>query len=178
MSTKTVNILKLNQNNYSIWKERMVTLLKEENLWDVVTDEQADQNDEKWIIKNEKARAYIIIAIDENQVIQVHDKTTAANAWQALKKVFDPFLSKVQLIKEISGVHLQEGENLQEHITKLSGLFEKLLDLGDTKLCEESKVKFLLASLPKSYEKHVSEFGKTPEKDLKWSDVCERLLQG
>lgn len=178
MSIKTINILKLNDKNYAAWKERMVGILKDEHLWDVITDEQQDKNDEQWIIRNEKARAYVIIAIHDTQISQVHGEKTAANVWQALKKVFDPFLSKVELIKEISGMHLQEGQNLQEHIDKLAGLFQKLLDLGDTKLCEGSKVKFLLASLPKSYENVVSGFGKTPETDLKWSDVCAKLLEG
>lgn len=178
MSIKTINILRLNDKNYSTWKERMVTILKEENLWDVITDDSQDQNDEQWIIRNEKARAYIIIAIHDAQISQVHGKKTAADVWQALKNVFDTFLSKVELIKEISGVHLQEGQDLQEHINKLSDLFQKLLDLGDTKLCEASKVKFLLASLPKSFENTVSGFGKTPEKDLTWSDVCAKLLEG
>lgn len=177
MSLKAFNVLKLKNHNYFAWKSLMESFLKEQDLWDVITDENPQKN-EQWHQKDNKARAFIVIAIDDNQIKYVYETKTAAEMWQALKNVHDKdtLLTRVQLIKEISGLKMKSNQSMEEHVDKLSSLFQKLHDLGDTQLSEQWKVKLLLSSLPKCYENVVSDFGKKPAEDLTWPIVCERLL--
>lgn len=50
---------KLNNNNYHTWKFNVEMLLLERELWDVVTSDIPAQPDEKWLVRDGKARAVI-----------------------------------------------------------------------------------------------------------------------
>lgn len=176
MTAKTFNFTKLNNNNYLVWKELMELFLREHNLWDVVTEE-IPKCDEQWRIRDGRVRAFIVLALDDDQINHVHGKSTAAEMWLALEYIHDSFLTKVRLIKEISALKLRGGQNMDEHINNLTSLFQKLIDSGETELSEEWKIKFLLASLPENYKNVVLELGKRPEDDLTWSEVCSKLRE-
>lgn len=176
MSTKLLDIIKLNNQNYADWKNRMKTFFKAQNLWDIITTAENRKNDNQWPIKDEKARSFIIIAMDDDQIIRVNDKKSAAEMWQTLKQIHDNcFQAQVQLIREICGCQMTESQNMDDHIENLSTFFGKMHELDDTLLSEEWKVRFLLASLPENYENIVAVFGEIPQNDLTWSLVCEKL---
>lgn len=176
MTAKTFNFTKLNNNNYLVWKDLMESFLREHNLWDVVIGERP-QCDEQWRIRDGRVRAFIVLALDDDQINHVHDKSTAAEMWQALSYIHDSFLTKVRLIKEISTLKMRGGQNMDEHINNLTSIFLKLIDSGEIELSEEWKMRFLLASLPENYKNVVSELGKRPEDDLTWSEVCLKLRE-
>lgn len=178
-STK-LDIVKLNNHNYLTWKYRMELVFIAEYLWDIVTGEQPKEDDDKhWQTEDEKAREIIAQSIDDDQTTHIHDKTTAAEMWQALKGIHDNgnFLAKIDVFKEISGFRMQKDQTMDEHICKHSNMFLKLIDMGDKHLSEQWKVNFLLSSLPGNYENIVSGIGKIPGRDLTWSLVCAKLLE-
>lgn len=72
---------------------------------------------------------------------------------------------------------MRKEQNVDEHINRISSLFQRMLDLGDTHLSEQWKANFLLVSLPKKYESINSEIGKKPENELTWSAICANLLE-
>lgn len=175
MSAELLDIIQLNNQNYADWKRCMKILLKSQNLWDIVIAKEGE-HDQQWQIKDGKAQAFIIIAMDDDQIIHVNDRKSAAEMWQTLKNIHDnSFLAQVQLIKEICSCQMKENQHLDEHIENLSKLFEKMQKLNDSLLSDEWKVRFLLASLPGNYDNIVSEFGKIPQNDLTWSLICEKL---
>lgn len=177
-STK-LDIVKLNNHNYFAWKYRMELVFIAEYLWDIVTGEQPKDVDKNWQTEDEKAREIIEQSIDDDQTTHIHAKTTAAEMWQALKGIHDKstFLAKIDVFKEISGFRMQKDQSMDEHISKLSNLFQKMVDMGDTHLSEQWKINFLLSSLPGNYENIVSDIGMIPGKDLTWSLVCTKLLE-
>lgn len=174
--SKTFTFTKLNNDNYVIWEDRMASFLREHDLWQVIAQERP-QYDEQWQMKDGRVRAFIVLALEDDQINHVYGKPTAAEMWQALKYIHNPFLTKVCIIKEINASKMKSSQNMNDHINEMSDLFKKLIDLGETELSDEWKVKFLLASSPENYKNVVLELGEMPDKDLLWSEVCAKLLE-
>lgn len=177
MSSQSLEVIKLNNENYFVWKIRMEFLLRAQNLWCIVQDGMR-HNDEQWQIKDKKARAFIVIALNDDQIDHINDKTTASETWQTLKDIHEKntFMKQIHSFKTICSSTMNRTQNIEDHINDFSASFDKLLDMGDTLLSDDWKIKFLLASLPKSYESIISKFGKVPKEDLTWTFVCEKLL--
>lgn len=67
---------------------------------------------------------------------------------------------------------MQESDNMEDHLNKLSVLFQQLDDLGDEST-EQWKIGMVFASLPSSYSTLVTEIEARPESDLKWSTITQ-----
>lgn len=128
--------------------------------------------------KDNKARAFIGLAVEDSQLVHVRGKKTAAETWEALREVHekDTLVNKIHLIKRISSLRMKEDGNMENHINEISNLFQHLLDLGDTQLSDEWKVGFLLASLPQNYSTLVTALEVRPSNDLTWSLVHAKLM--
>lgn len=180
MNSKSENIIKLNNSNYFNWKYRMELVLIEKDLWETITDEAptGERALARWAKKDQKARAAIGLAVEDNQLVHVRGKRSAAETWEALREVHekDTLVNKIHLIKRISTLRMKDDGNMENHINELSSLFQRLLDLGDTQLSDEWKVGFLLASLPQNYSTLVTALEVRPSKDLTWSLVHAKLM--
>lgn len=177
MSSKSIDVIQLNNDNYFVWKIRMELLLRAHNLWSIVEDGMR-HNSEQWHIKDEKARAFIVIALNDDQIDHINDKTTASEMWRTLKEIHEntTFMKQLNSFKRICGSTMKRTQSIKDHISDFSVNFDRLLDMGDTLLSDDWKIKFLLASLLKSYESIISKFGKVLKEDLTWPFVCEKLI--
>lgn len=75
---------KLSNTNYHVWKFNMELLLLERELWDVVVGNLPEEPDEKWLIRDGKARAAIGLAVEESQKILIKQLKTAKAFWDAV----------------------------------------------------------------------------------------------
>ncbi|KMQ93432.1 gag polyprotein [Lasius niger] len=70
---------------------------------------------------------------------------------------------------------MEESGNMDDHLTNLTDLFQKLTDLGE-ELSNSSIVGIILSSLPRSYDTLVTVLETRPEADLTLSLVQSKLL--
>ena len=80
------------------------------------------------------------------------DPVDPVAVWKKLSDHFQKktWANKLHLRKKLYSLRLREGESVQEHVRKLTELFEELAVIGDP-MKEEDQVVHLLASLPDSF---------------------------
>lgn len=180
---------KLNGLNYFTWKFRMEHHLKGERLWHVITTDKptralnadgtiANSSEiDKWTQNDETALSRIVACVDDSQVPHIRSATGAKAAWTALHEYHekDTMTNKVCLIRRICSTRLAEGGNMEQHLTTITELFQRLVDLGD-KAVDSWKVGILFSSLPKSYSTLVTALEARAESDLTITMVQEKLI--
>ncbi|XP_062557420.1 uncharacterized protein LOC134222293 [Armigeres subalbatus] len=84
--TAKITFSKLNQQNWTSWKQRMEWLLEKEDLWEVVNafEPDSDEETDEWRKKDRKARANIGLFLEESQFKLVQQSAKAM--WNALKE--------------------------------------------------------------------------------------------
>lgn len=171
MSEKLFGLVKLNNENFFIWKFRMEMLLKKEGLWSAVSIDPPDPVTEKWTMQDEMARATICLSLEDNQLNHVRKMSTSKETWLALKNYHErsTLSNKVQLMRKICSMRLEENGNMEEHINDMMDSFEKL--------SENWIVAMLLSSLPRSYDTLITALETRPEGDLSQSLVQSKLLE-
>lgn len=70
MSEAKFAITRLNGTNWQTWKVRIEMMLQREDLWEVVQDAvpEVTARDDEWVKADRKAKATIILAIEDNQL--------------------------------------------------------------------------------------------------------------
>lgn len=189
-------IVKLNNRNYSIWKYKMELFLIKEGLWETIAeDEFVDAEDEHnneegnssttstmasaaTLKKSDsKARAWIGLLVDDDQLKYIRNEKTALGSWKALKNHHEKHTlsNKVHLIRSICSLKLEENGSIEKHMNRMDELFQKLRDINEKELCESWNVAMLLSSLPAQYDTLITALEARPEKDLTYAFVQEKI---
>lgn len=147
-------IVKLNNQNYSVWKFKLELLLIKDNLWEqmsTIKPENAEAAAE-WQKKDDKARATIGLLAEDSQLIHIRKAETARQVWESLKNYHEKstLTSKVYLFRRICSLHLTETGNMEEHVATMQELVDKLTAIGE-EIKDHLVVAMLLSSLPESY---------------------------
>lgn len=83
--------------------------------------------------------------------------------------------NKLELRRKLYALRLKDGESVQEHIKKMTEIFENLSVIDDP-VSDEDRVVHLLASLPDSFEMLVTALEANSETIPRMEVVTERLL--
>lgn len=183
-------IVKLNNENYSVWKYKMELILIKENLWEkvmkirvavVVVAEQeaaAAAAEEDWKKCDNKARALIGLAVEDDQLAHIRKKVTAWESWEALRLYHEKttLSNKVHIMRRICDLKMSENGNAEDHINQMRELFQKLVDIGEAGISESWNVAMLLSSLPRSYDTLITALEARDENDLTFAFVQQKLL--
>lgn len=174
-----VQIEKLNGTNYQMWKFKIELLLQKEELWNIVSDNLPAVADRTaiWITKDGKARAYIGLTVENDQLVHIRRKETAKEMWQALEQYHQKHTlsSKVGLLRRLLRCDLAEGGDLIQHLNKMDQYMDELISLGDT-LPDATIVAVYLASLPESYGTLIMALESRPAADLTAVYVKTKLI--
>ncbi|GBN13868.1 hypothetical protein AVEN_129991-1 [Araneus ventricosus] len=144
-------IVKLNANNYSVWKFKMEMILIKEDLFHLIEDDMPSQPDEKYIKKDRQARAIINLCIEDSQIIHIKYETTAKATWNKLKAIHERsnLSSKLFLLRKLYATKMSEDDNMNEHIAQMLELIDKLKAVGE-EIKDDHIAALLLVSVPKS----------------------------
>lgn len=180
-----MSMAKLNSENYFTWKYRMQMLLMKEKIWAVVNENAPEINEdrtnvaivESWISRDEQARGWIGLSIDDSQLCHIRYANTAKAMWEALRNHHerDTLSNKVHLIRRICSMRMTENGNMEEHLACVMDLFQKLRDLGEEHTVSWT-VGIMLSSLPNSYDPLVTALETRAEADLTVSLVQSKLI--
>ena len=179
MAEREAKIVKLNGNNYQTWKYNVKLLLMNNGLWSYVrgletkpeptaSDEKANEIKE-FNLKVEKAYSTIAINIEPQLQVHVQGTDDPKEAWELLESHFN-FVSVTEVVRTNRAFYtamMEEGGDINEHITKMTRLSARLKELND----EVSSKKFataVLGSLPESYEHFISSLNARDAASLDW----------
>ena len=177
--SKSVSIVPL---NYPTWKLQCRMVLMKEGLWSIVNGTEEVPGAEevervaKFNARRDRTLALIVLSVDPSLLYLLGDLEDPVAVW---KKLLDQFqkktwANKLQLRRRLYSLRLREGESVQEHIRKVTELFEELAVVGDP-VDEEDRVVHLLVSLPESYGMLVTALEANSEVP-KMEVVTERIL--
>lgn len=171
------SFVKLNDQNYGIWKFKMRLLLTREKLLQVVTQPKPENANAEWISKDEKAQALIGLALEDSQLIHVIQLTSSKAMWDALQGYHEraSLSSKIHVMRQMFAARMPEGGNMGDHLQHLSSLRLRLMALGE-ELKDPSFVALMLSSLPKSYDGLIVALESRPDADLTVDFVKGKLL--
>jgi len=71
---------------------------------------------------------------------------------------------------------MDETGNMETHISELTNLFQRLVDLGEEQLSERWMVAMILSSLPRSYDTLVTALEARSEADITMPLVKSKLI--
>lgn len=143
---------KLGKDNYRSWSKRMMGILTLKELDEAVTNEEFCK-DVKNKTKDKRAKALIMLNIDDENLSAIDECDTAYDMWICLKKshtTMDGFHAIITLKKYVNDIKGKD-ESINEYIYKKIET-SKCLDTYGLKMDDKIKLGIILIGLPTEYE--------------------------
>lgn len=120
---ENLSIVKLNNDNYDMWKFKIHMLLMKDDLWTVICDDPPTSNSDLvvWNRKDSKARAIIGLPVDDSQVNLIKNAKSAKEAWNALKEYHEKatLTTEVMILKQLCQLKYTEDRNMEHHLNEV-----------------------------------------------------------
>jgi hypothetical protein len=127
--------------NFGAWKERMILLLQENELSDIVenttTHPVVVPTDATLLVaynkKSIKAKRFILDAIKDHLIPHVTRKTNAYEMWESLTKLYQSTNEnqKMVLREKLKNIKMTKAENVVTYLTRLTQVRDELGDVGE-----------------------------------------------
>lgn len=156
----------------------MGMLMKEKSVWKAVREAAPVPVTNDWTSMDEKALTTIALNIEDDQIQHIRNCVTAKCAWDALNEFRgrDSPSNRVHILRTIMSQRLEEGGNIEAHVTKMNDLFLKLMALSDEIKPEFFMSATLLGSLPPSYDIMILALEVRGEEDITMNLVSTTLI--
>ena len=169
---------KLNSSNYSTWSYKAKLLLMKDKVWDVIRDPlpEVEKRDADWTSKDEAAQVIIGLLVEDSQLRHINNATTAHEQWNKLKVYYEKttLSSQMALNRRLFKTVLEEGGNMDHHITKITEIIDSLAKHGQD-IPDTTIVGILLGSIPESYDSLVMALESRAAKDITSDFIKEKL---
>ena len=128
------------ESNFSPWKEIIVLLLEESELWDIVEksiivpDKTADAAGYAAYQKNNvKANRLILNATKDHVIPHVVDKSNAFDMWASLTKLYMSTNEnrKMVLREKLRDIRMTENEKVASYLTRITKVRDELSVVGE-----------------------------------------------
>ena len=170
-------IAKLNGTNWQTWKVRLENLLSREDVWHTIAEDIPDDMSEKWKTADRRAKATLMLMLEDNQLSLVKQCVHARDAFEALKEYHQKTTRsvRVSLLKKLCAMNMPERGDLEQHLREVDELFDRLDDAG-TELDIDTKICMLWQSLPPSFDNLVTALDSRSDDDISMDVVKSRLM--
>ena len=176
----SMNVKKLNGENYSSWSGYMRAVFLSKGVWNVVNIGNTPtfthvQEKLEFDKRNGIALGLLLLHMkaEFHHLIQEFDMS-----WMAWKKLQDLFkgqqkAGRIYLKRQLFSLEMKESDNVLQHCNKVLGLQAELTSIGAAMADEDLSV-CLLHSLPKSYE-HIVTYMEMNDRELHTQDIIRAL---
>ncbi|XP_024195824.1 uncharacterized protein LOC112198981 [Rosa chinensis] len=162
------------KDNFTLWQRKMKNILVQQEVDEAIGDKPATMIEADYMKKNKKAKSSIELHLADNVLLHIGENMTANEAWEKLGSVYwgKTISSKLLLKKQLFGLKMEEGDDLNDHICKFQNCISNLEKVG-AKMDDEDTAVMLLHLLPPSFKhfKTTMIFKYT----ITISKVCENL---
>ncbi|KAJ5767425.1 hypothetical protein N7533_000008 [Penicillium manginii] len=156
--------------NYTTWSIRAYALLIKEDLGFDTLDPDGTISDETNITpaKNRKALAIIKLLCDDNPLLYIKDETSAIQAWNTLKELFNPkgFTTEFLVLKEFFNTTLGDFDTMEQYLNKVKLLINDLKS-KDIILPNQVVIAWILNSLDEDYSGFIQNITQSLRNDPK-----------
>lgn len=146
----------LKAHNWVLWKARISALFSAKELTGYIdgsiTKPEETETDalKKWIKEDGEARLLLLVNIADSEMVHVSDLGTAAEMWKKFRMVKESS-SRLAARKKLHRTFAKEGDDLAEHIIKVTSARKELHAMG-VQIQARDFLEFLMASLPESWD--------------------------
>jgi hypothetical protein len=147
--------------NFGAWKERMVLLLQESELWEIVENSTTNPVNVPtnptllaiYTKKSIKAKRIILDAIKDHLIPHVTGKTNAYEMWDSLTKLYQSTNEnrKMLLREKLKSIKMTKAENVVTYLTRLTQVRDELGDVGEA-IAESELVRTTLNGVTKQWD--------------------------
>lgn len=175
-STRLIQIEKLNDGNYGIWKDRMECSLVVNRLFKYVEQTLAADANATTKENDKIALSYIKLGCDAHILSTLSDCKTAKDAWELLANTYQAKLNAriMTLQDDLHALHIENAESLEKYVDRAKTLYQELKAAGDNTK-EVHVVTSLLRGLPSHYRMIVTAMNAN-DKPLTFDYVLPKLL--
>lgn len=174
-----IKILKLDNNNYQIWKYKLELLLLKEGLLELVISDlpARDARNNEWLRRDGQARAFIGLSLEDSQLIHVRNFNTAKECWDSLRRYHEQqtVTNRVFILKRLCRMRLEENGDMEIHVNEMYQLFQRFAAGGEA-VPEDFVVALMLCSLPESYNALITALESRPLAELRIEFVKGKLI--
>jgi hypothetical protein len=127
--------------NFGAWKERMIFLLQENELWDIVeniaTHSVVVPTDATLLAaytkKSIKAKRIILDSMKDHLIPHLTGKSNAYEMWESLKKLYQSTNGnqKMVLREKLKSIKMTKAENVVTYLTRLTQVRDDLGSVGE-----------------------------------------------
>ena len=168
---------KLNNKNYSHWSYKMKILLKKENCWRAIEENEPEDYDDAWETIDSKAMQYIVLCIEDRQLVHVKRAGSAKEMWDKLKAYHckSTLSCRIRILKKLFKAELDKNGNMEDHLQRIFEWLDELEEM-DGGLDESLSVSVILASLSEEYDTLITAMEAWDETKLTLETVRSKLL--
>jgi hypothetical protein len=175
--------------NFGAWKERMILLLQENELWDIVenttTHPVVVPTDATLLAaytkKSIKAKRFILDAIKDHLIPHLTGKTHAYEMWESLTKLYQSTNEnrKMVLREKLKSIKMTKAENVVTYLTRLTQVRDELGAVGEA-IVDSDLVRTTLNGVSKQWAVFVEGIvarEKLPGWERLWDDFVQEETQ-
>jgi hypothetical protein len=175
--------------NFGAWKERMILLLQENELWDIVenttTHPVVVPTDATLLAaytkKSIKAKRFILDAIKDHLIPHLTGKTHAYEMWESLTKLYQSTNEnrKMVLREKLKSIKMTKAENVVTYLTRLTQVRDELGAVGEA-IVDSDLVRTTLNGVSKQWVVFVEGIvarEKLPGWERLWDDFVQEETQ-
>lgn len=171
MSEDKVVVEFLDVENYATWSMRMQALLMVKGLWDAISNANVEAKIDL------KAHAQILLHVKDHHLQQVMACSSAKEAWEMLKKVYEAKSNarKLMLRQELTQLKMGPAEPITKYVGRAKDIQNKLRATGYV-VADQDLAFSVMAGLPPAFNM-ISTVLMNSEKELHLDDMLPKLLQ-
>jgi hypothetical protein len=168
--------------NFGVWKERMILLLQENELWNIVENTTTHPIVvpidatllAAYTKKSIKAKRFILDAIKDHLIPHLTGKTHAYEMWESLTKLYQSTNEnqKMVLREELKSIKMTKAENVVTYLTRLTQVRDELGVVGEA-IVDSDLVRTALNGVSKQWVVFVEGIvarEKLPDWERLWDD--------
>ena len=183
-SIGTIQVQKLRDDNYHVWKHRIELILGLRDLDDCIEDEPPtpDTSDEylAWRRRDKKAKGIIALSLGDDHLEQVQHASSAKEMWHFIADIFEKhtLLNKLAARRRFYTAKMGDTEKVRSFAARIRQLASTLKSMGvDVK--DNEMAMALLCGLPERFDSLISALDTTvtDEKIFTFSFVLGRVEQ-
>ena len=148
---KTVSFVPLNGKNYPTWKVQCRMTLTKDGLWGIIDETEVDSGrdhaeaNSKFTVRRDRALVIIVLLIELSLLYLIGEPEDPVIVWRKLRDHFQKktWVNRLDLRRKLYSLCLKEGVSVQQHIKKMTEIFEELSVIDDP-ITEEDRVFYWL----------------------------------
>lgn len=164
--------------NYREWKFRVKVLLRSEGLFNHIEEPMPAAPTAEWLKNDGKAIRLITERVSGDQLELIMSQSTAKGMMEEFDRIYNhkDSLNCMRVVKKILKLSIDESPDAVHHLTEFEKLINQLRGYGEN-VKEPDIIKYLLLTLPESFDTVVAYYDALPETSRNLANLKARIIQ-